>query len=79
MAERKLSCLRCQGDMETGFTVDNAYYMRAVSSWMPGAPEFRTFFGKSKIALTKMKDRTAISTTTYRCKACGYLESYAGP
>ena len=77
MAESKLSCLRCQGAMETGFMVDNTYGARLVGSWMAGEPEFASFFGRVVNALAKMKDRTPINTVTYRCTACGYLESYA--
>lgn len=79
MLKSKLSCLRCQGTMETGFTVDNSYGTRLVGSWMAGEPVFGTIFGKTLLSLARMKDRTAVNTTTYRCKACGYLESYARP
>jgi hypothetical protein len=78
MAESKLSCLRCQGVMETGFTVDTSTNGgRLVGSWMAGEPEYSTFFGKVLPVLAKMKGRAAIHTVTYRCTRCGYLESYA--
>jgi hypothetical protein len=79
MAENNVSCLRCQGAMETGFTVDNGHGARFVGSWMAGEPEFSSFFGRIVPVLAKMKGRVAINTVTYRCTACGYLESYAKP
>ena len=73
MAESKLSCLRCQGVMETGFTLDHAHNdRRLVGSWMAGEPEFNVLG-----VLRTRKDNPAIDTVTYRCTACGYLESYA--
>jgi hypothetical protein len=72
MAESKLSCLRCQGVMETGFTLDHAHGGGSlVSQWMAGEPEFNMF------GVLRMKGRTIINTIAYRCTACGSLESYA--
>lgn len=79
MTNSTLSCLRCQGSMEPGFTVDNTYGGRLVSSWIAGEPVFGSIFGKTLTGLARMKDRKAINTTTYRCTSCGYLESYARP
>ena len=63
---------------DTGFTLDTSTNGgRLVGSWMAGEPEYSSFFGRVLPILAKMKGRTAITTVTYRCKACGYLESFA--
>jgi hypothetical protein len=77
MAHMQPICLRCQGAMETGFILDYTYGGRVVSSWVEGEPAQSTFFGKKVVGMTKVKDKRIIETATYRCTACGYLESYA--
>jgi hypothetical protein len=67
MAERKLSCLRCEGGMVAGFS-PNVTKNQMV--WYEGEPPktYRESF---------MFGRKALMVTTYRCSVCGYLESYA--
>src|SRR5215510_13188372 len=43
-----------------------------MSKWVEGAAQ-KGFFG------LKLKGKRQFAITTYRCTACGYLESYAGP
>jgi hypothetical protein len=79
MANIQMTCPKCQGAMETGFILDYTYAGRMVSSWIEGEPESATLFGRKVPGLAKMKGRRIIEAATYRCTACGYLESYARP
>lgn len=64
-----MKCPKCGGEMETGVTLD-AYDvgMYNQSKWSEGMTKTLGIFvghkGEKQI-------------TTYRCKICGYLESYA--
>ncbi|HVZ94690.1 MAG TPA: hypothetical protein VG797_09290 [Phycisphaerales bacterium] len=66
-------CLLCHVYMELGFMVDRADGGSAVqASWSPGAPIKNWFNGiKSK------QKKSAVPVVTYRCPACGRLESFA--
>ena len=66
-----LTCIRCQGTMEPGYIVDEGYGKRTVANWIAGAPERSIWTGLK----TRGKDK--LDVTTYRCRRCGYLESYA--
>ena len=59
--------------MEQGFVVDFTYGSRMVSQWAAGAPE------KSFWSGTKSPENRLVPIGTFRCEACGYLESYARP
>ena len=59
--------------MEAGLIPDEGYSHTFMSKWVEGIPEKGFFFG------LKLKGRRQFAMTTYRCTACGYLESYAGP
>jgi len=68
----ELACLRCGGAMERGFVADKAdYSVPETQKWVEGAPERSFWWG------LKLKDRSVIPVSTYRCERCGYLESYA--
>lgn len=67
-----LECPKCRGTMERGFILDNTHGGKVVSQWVAGEPEESFWVGG-----VKTKNRTLLSVTTYRCTACGYLESYA--
>ena len=57
--------------MEPGFILDRGHYgQHEEQSWVEGQP----VLGWTGI---KTKGRDAFTVTTYRCEACGYLESYA--
>ena len=71
MANRTPDCLRCSGQMEPGFVVDEGYGTRTVTKWVAGPPEKSAWTG------LKMRGKQRMDITTYRCKRCGYLESYA--
>lgn len=64
-------CPKCGGRMEEGFVLDQSHAARLVSCWVEGTPEM-TFFGNAKIF-----DRTKRDIRSFRCVACGFLESYA--
>ncbi len=58
--------------METGFVVDKADgNMPGLGYWYSGVPE-KAWWGGLK---TKGRDKHIV--TTWRCRRCGYLESYA--
>jgi len=59
---RSLSCPRCSGSMEPGYTLDEGYGTRTVAKWVAGEPE---------------RSKAQHDVVTYRCRRCGYLESYA--
>ena len=56
--------------MEQGYVLDEGYGNRTVGQWVAGEPE-RIWTG------LKLRGKTKLDVTTYRCKRCGYLESYA--
>jgi len=57
--------------MEPGYIVDEGYGKRTVANWIAGAPERSIWTGLK----TRGKDK--LDVTTFRCRRCGYLESYA--
>lgn len=57
--------------MEQGFVVDQTYGATAVAKWASGEPRKSFWTGLN------LSGADPIETTTYRCRACGYLESYA--
>jgi hypothetical protein len=62
-------CLKCEGTMERGFIPNPT---RGQQVWFEGeAPTtYRASF---------MFGRKPLTVATYRCLACGFLESYAEP
>ena len=73
MAElhRSLSCPRCSESMESGYILDEGYGTRTVAKWVAGEPERSIWRG------LKLRGKAPHDVVTYRCKGCGYLESYA--
>ena len=65
------SCPRCSGSMEAGYLLDEGYGKRGPIKWIENAPEFSMWTG------LKLRGRRNIQVATYRCRQCGYLESYA--
>ena len=72
MVQRNTVCPKCQAKMEEGLILDEGYTGRVVTKWVEGIAQMG-FFG------LKLKGKRQFAITTYRCTACGYLESYAGP
>jgi hypothetical protein len=65
------TCPKCASAMDDGFTLDNTYGGHLQAEWVEGEPK-RSFW----TGLTVAKE-TRHPITTYRCRSCGYLESYA--
>jgi hypothetical protein len=57
--------------MEQGFIVDEGYGTKKPATWAEGEPERSIWTG------LKLRGRRQLPATTYRCRQCGYLESYA--
>lgn len=71
MPTRPPSCPKCSVTMKEGWTLDNTYGGRAISSWVEGPPQKSVWVG---VKLGKAKP---LEVSTYRCPSCGFLESYA--
>ena len=70
MAQSK-DCPKCGGGMAKGFIVDNTHGGSGVSGWVEGEPARSIWTG------LKLRGRTKLELRTWRCRRCGYLESYA--
>lgn len=64
-------CPKCNGEMVQGFVIDFAHGARLVSQWAEGLPQKSFWTG------TKLPEEALIPVGTFRCNACGFLESYA--
>lgn len=73
MTKAEPVCPKCRTAMEKGFVLDQTYGAMTQSEWIEGAPERSFWTG------LKLKGHTRIPVSTFRCPACGYLESYARP
>ena len=74
MSTEQTRCPRCGGRMTQGFVVDfHQGGLRRVSSWVEGAPQKSFWHG------TTAPDLKGIPIGTFRCEACGFLESFARP
>ena len=57
--------------MDEGFISDESYGSVSPSKWVEGRPEKSVWTG------TKTQGKRQVAVKTFRCPACGYLESYA--
>ncbi|MCH8617021.1 hypothetical protein LZ016_13045 [Sphingomonas sp. SM33] len=57
--------------MEAGYTIDVGYGTKAVPKWVAGEPQKSIWTG------LKLSGKDQLDVSTYRCRRCGYLESYA--
>jgi len=57
--------------MEPGYVIDEGYGTRTVANWVAGEPERSIWTG------LKLRGKSKVAVTSYRCRRCGYLESYA--
>ena len=74
MSAQSPRCPKCNGQMVQGFVVDfHAGGQRLVSSWVAGAPA-KSFWHRTSAPAEK-----SLPVGTFRCAACGFLESYARP
>ena len=74
MSAETMRCPKCNREMVQGFIVDfHAGGHRLVSSWVEGGPE-KSFWHSTSVPAEK-----CLPVGTFRCSACGFLESYARP
>ncbi|MFY9345290.1 MAG: hypothetical protein WAT39_22560 [Planctomycetota bacterium] len=73
MANKMHRCPKCGSPMQQGFVIDNNENSRFVSHWAAGAPRETFWTG------TRRPEQEPIPIGTFRCAACGFLESYAAP
>jgi hypothetical protein len=59
--------------MEQGFVIDNTHGGRMVSHWAAGAPSKSFWTG------LRLPEEKVIPIGTFRCRSCGFLESFAMP
>ena len=65
-------CSRCDAVMEEGFLLEKGDLgVLSAEAWVGGKPV------KSMISGLNLKDRAVYTVTSFRCTACGFLESYA--
>jgi hypothetical protein len=57
--------------MTVGFVADHAHGALAVSSWVEGAPRKSVWVG------VQLGGKARSEIATWRCRRCGFLESYA--
>lgn len=63
-------CLKCGSAMEEGFIVEYTHNSSNPNRWFQGGPE-------REWGVVKLSRKENFWVTTYRCRGCGYLESYA--
>jgi hypothetical protein len=74
MSAEKTRYPECNGEMVQGFIVEwSQGGGRRVSSWVGGAPEKSFWHG------TSVPTEKYVPVGTFRCSACGFLESFARP
>jgi Domain of unknown function (DUF6487) len=74
MTAEPMRCPKCDGEMVQGSIFQHhAGGKRLVSTWVAGAPE------KSFWRVTEVPADKCVPVGTFRCSACGFLESYARP
>jgi hypothetical protein len=65
-------CSKCGSDMEEGLLLEKGDGgVLSGETWVQGLPE------KSWLSGLSLKGKLVYDVTTFRCIACGYLESYA--
>jgi hypothetical protein len=70
---RSKTCPKCQSAMVEGFLLDHGDAgRRHVGAWVEGAPRKSFWTGLS------LRGLEPVEVTTWRCRSCGFLESYAG-
>ena len=75
MSTEAIRCPKCNGVMVQGFISDYKDWASClVSNWVEGAPGKSRWFGTVQAPAAK-----SIPVGTFRCSACGFLESYARP
>jgi ribosomal protein S27AE len=65
------TCPKCGGAMVDGYIADHTHGGAAVAAWREGEPKKSIWVG------LKLGKTAPIEISTWRCKRCGFLESYA--
>lgn len=69
------TCIRCDGELETGFLLDRGdSNITSQGTWASGAPNTSLL----RFSAVRFGNRT-MPVVTYRCTRCGRLESFAHP
>lgn len=69
---RRIRCPRCESEMDEGFVADQRTHAAAMQQvWYGGEPA-RWLWGA-----LKLRGRESRRVTSFRCRRCGCLESYA--
>jgi hypothetical protein len=71
MARSEPVCPHCKQRMQEGYLPDAATNVWRAPSWVEGKPEWSFWTG------LKMRGKTPLPVTAYRCPSCGYVEIYA--
>ena len=69
MAEPR-DCPKCAGGKERGFLLDQGYGTYTQPEWVEGVPDRSIWTG------LKLRGKTRLKVFTWRCRRCGFLESY---
>jgi hypothetical protein len=70
MARPPSSCERCGGSMEQGFVLDESYGRRIAAKWVEGVAQYWLWN-------LRLGGKRQLEIASYRCRRCGFLESYA--
>jgi hypothetical protein len=65
------SCPKCAGTMERGFLLDQGHGTYTLPHWVEGEPVKSIWTG------LKLRGKARLRVATWRCRRCGYIESYA--
>jgi len=72
MTDHHPQCLRCQNAMQRGFMLDRVSNLSSSRAhWVEGAPS------RGWISGIFLSANLGSEVTTWRCRACGHLESFA--
>lgn len=65
------TCPKCAGAMVEGFELDESHGWRRPAGWVEGKPQRSVWTGVS------LRGRRQLPIRSFRCRRCGFLESYA--
>jgi hypothetical protein len=76
--EASMNCPKCNGEMDEGIQPDATYGRVLRAAWIKGKelPGLTASF-LSLFSLKFRYDKEGYYVTVYRCRSCGFLESYA--
>lgn len=73
-------CLRCDGELVVGYLLDRDGSSRTRQArWVSGAPDDSFASGLWNRSAAQNIVTDTLPVTTWRCRACGRLESFAHP